>query len=121
MSIFELYLLFTLIPSIGAACIVLMALSVVGGTISMFVVTEEVGYDNSDSIRKYKIALKCVKASISIFIVSFALAIFIPSNDEMMLIMGTHYASNIKDVNKLPENSVKVLNKYLTDYLKDAK
>lgn len=49
------------------------------------------------------------------------LAVVTPTTDAAWKIVAIHYGTNIPNVEKLPENAVSAIHKYLQDYLDHSK
>ena len=68
---------------------------------------------------------KVFKYSIFVFVFGIVLAIFIPSQKNLLVIYGVggtiDYLKENKDANKIPDKCVKALDKYLDDALKEDK
>jgi len=112
MGLFELYVLF-MISAFGnfftaVAIVSLIAFGIV--TVISFLAWS---FDNSThGERVFKSTRWWLVAPVVMGLVATA----IPGKQDMLMIAGLYYASNIQGVNELPANVVKVLNNTLSSY-----
>ena len=108
MTAFELYLLFILLPNIGSAC---LGLSLIGAfVIFIWAMAHYVTRDINKPPKK-----RLLITSVILFLISTSM----PSSKEMAFILAGSYASDIEGIEELPENTIKALNKYLEEAVKD--
>lgn len=117
-EVFVLWLLFTVMPNIsilfGLPFTILVCGWVIVGTISIFG-----GYDDMQPIIN---KAKKLKTYIHMIVIGFILTIFIPSSDQMKILIGGYFAvntveavGNVEGIERLPENVVKAMNKFLEE------
>ncbi len=58
--------------------------------------------------------IKKIHVAVPFIVMSFAM--FIPSEKQMMYIIGGYAATNVEDIEKLPKNVVDAANKFLESY-----
>jgi hypothetical protein len=103
MSVFELYLIFTVLPAInGVAFTVLLF----GGfsLIGLIIFIEELGEDRVNKIIQY---LKVILP------IALILVVIIPSESQLKYIIGGSYVTNIENIEKLPPNMIDAANQFL--------
>lgn len=90
---------------------------IIGGLLFVFCFCEE--YD--DDRRKY---IKAAKPCLVTFIIAVVGIIFAPTTKQLYAIYGVgtviDYAKSSPEVQKLPDNAVKALNKYLESVTEDS-
>lgn len=104
MTMFELYLLFVLMPAFGVITGVTSLVLFVCWLVAVFYC--EMEYD--------RLPVKTVSRWLLIPVVTCMLvSAAIPSEKQIALLVGGHYAMNVEGMDELPENVVNALNGYL--------
>ena len=118
MSVFELWLLFTL-PQIGELIVVL---SLSGLILSLFVgaVLFAVGRDDND-LGVTAAGKKLMTRVAPMLVAAIVVGTLIPSPENMKYIVGGYVATNADSIENLPDNLAKAANKFLEDYSDDKK
>ena len=106
MSVFELYVL-TTIPSVGYFFV---TVSIVTAILSGF------GVMVYAMVNDEMLPNPARNTLIAVILVCGFIGVLIPGERAMYTIVGGYIATNIEDVEKLPANTVKALNKLLEDY-----
>lgn len=117
MSLLKLYLLLYLIPTIqttGVICLILLIIICFSWLI--IIITEEECYKCQE-----KTYNKFFYIIISILLTISVVSIFFPDKDTIMQIYGIHYVSNLSEINNVPTNALKLLNKEITEKLEEKK
>lgn len=106
MSIFTLYLLFTVVPgldgalTIFAVCSVLASIGLGVGVLTAFDDEKEILYT-------------WIKGTILFFVALTIVGIFVPNKDQILTIAGGYAVTNDAEMKKLPDNILKAANAYL--------
>lgn len=112
MSLFELYLMLIL-PSVA------VFLFVVG--IFSFLIFTGAYFASYDFCRDDEYGVKfrsvCLKAIIPLSFFAMFLSTIIPDKHNMLILIGSHYVTNIDGAQDVPVNTIKALNKLLTEYV----
>jgi len=123
-EILVLWLLFTVIPTLGALMFPIVLFSIIGGI--FIAVFAAIGHFDGDekannAVRKIKESIFC-KPFLIPFSFIFMLSLLSPSESQMKYIIGGYFAYNsaqyigdVKGVEKLPENIVNAVNSYLEE------
>lgn len=117
MSTFQLYLL-TRLDAFSQTFNVLS-----WGTFILTLITAVFGLFHKAQIYdiSFEEAFKATKYSAIVFCIICFISCLIPNKKDMALIVAGKWATNSAEMQKLPENVVKVTNKFLEEYLKDDK
>ena len=108
MSIFELFLLTTIVPNLGVALGILLSMSIAWLCIMSFVcVISEFDGDCVSFLKKH------IKKSIIVFTALLLLNVPMPSERQMLLVAGGYAATNNAEIKKLPTNAAKAVNAWL--------
>ncbi len=114
MSIFELWILTTVVPGLGCALHVLLIMSIVWIAImGLLCMISELDEDVTKFFKKH------IKKSVGAFVVLLFLNVPMPSERQMLLIAGGYTATNNAEIKKLPTNAAKAVNAWL-DAVTDA-
>lgn len=80
---------------------------------------------SEDDLERSPFMKKMFKGSMFAIVLGVVMAIFIPSQKNLLIIYGVggtiDYLKENKDANKIPDKCVKALDKYLDDALKEDK
>lgn len=80
---------------------------------------------SEDDLEQSSFMKKMFKGSMFAIVLGVVMAIFIPSQKNLLIIYGVggtiDYLKENKDANKIPDKCVKALDKYLDDALKEDK
>jgi len=106
MSIFELYLIFTVVPALGGfAVFMLIAGGFIGGATFLFYEEMVKGIGS-----RVALLISILKYSIPVAVV---IVVFLPNEAQMKYIIGGSYVTNIENIEKLPPNMIDAANKFL--------
>lgn len=118
MSMFDLYVLFVLLPAINGfvipATICLISSILIGVIVWIIGVVE----NEPPAIAFGKLLLKTVAVPALVIALLSSLA---PTGKQVPVIVGGYVATNIEGVEKLPESMVKAVDSYLQQFNTDAK
>ena len=115
MSVFTLYLLFSLLPSLDWAAGLVMAVSAVL-FIAMciaWVITHIECYDDEEKKQILANTRKGMKISFIVLCSFLTVRVLVPNENAIYTIAGGYIATNTKGMAKLPENLVGAANDYL--------
>jgi len=112
MSIFELWLVTTLIPNINATAIGVMVLSGLAAVIPAGVLVGCWLDDDGEEFSHARL-VRVVRALVITCAVSTTLVCILPAKKQMMLILGGAIVTNIEGIEKLPPNLVRAANAFL--------
>ena len=118
MSTLDIYLLTTVIPNID---VLLSYIYVPTMIIIFFLLLFWVGCKAYDDDSSAEIVLNRIKTFLIIWFISISIAVFIPSREDLKIIVAGNYLTNVKGIDKLPENTIKFLNKYFEEETKENK
>lgn len=117
MGTFELWLLFSFIPSLNLLGGFVVLVGTIAGIFgSIFYTTHLNGVTQGEENVALFIKSK-VKAFVVIYSIALMAAFFVPSKEEIALIVGGSYATQIEGAENLPPNIVKSMNKALESYI----
>lgn len=113
MSLFTLYLLFSLLPNLrqlaeGQLWIVVILGVIFGGGMCL---AGEAERDMPDTIRRW--ALRVVKVALSLGVFLVMLLTIVPKENQLYLIAGGYAVTNNTELKKLPDNVLHAANSYL--------
>ena len=114
MTLFEAWLIFTspnLAMFVGVTSMVAGSLAAIA--IVLLTIEVDSGLEDASKLKWRPIALKVV----AVCVVTGFLSAAYPTETQMYAIVGGHYGTNIEGVEELPENTVRYLNKQLTEHL----
>ncbi len=122
MELWQLWLLFT-VPAIAIFVSVISVSIVFIGTILLLFLGSKLCYDKAskqcDDVPETKALLKFLVPTYSVFCVIALLSALVPTKDDAMKIVGGYYITNIENIDNLPPNIVKAVNKFIEEYLED--
>jgi hypothetical protein len=104
MSLFALYLLIMLDR---------VEYLFVGIMLSIVLITFMLSVIYAEDIGK---VVKVLKRGFAGFLTAMLLMTLIPNTKQAMLIVGGYYVTNLEDINKLPDNTVRAINTFLEEY-----
>jgi len=108
MTSFQFYIL-TRLDSIGILCFVIAIISgMVIFWLSLF------SYDQRDEIRE--LFKHYIKLSVIIFIISISVTVLLPTTKEALLIYSVPQILNNKEMQKLPDNVLRLLNEKIEEW-----
>ncbi|MCK4609487.1 MAG: hypothetical protein KAT71_08390 [Gammaproteobacteria bacterium] len=107
MSVFELYLIFTVIPGIKVVPVVILICFA-----CLAVAAIPVAIETSEEFFKAYLS-KCLNSAKFLIPLAAVIIVAVPSTDQMKYIIGGSYVTNIENIEKLPPNVVDAANKFL--------
>lgn len=118
MTTWQLYLITRLdyMHTILAIILCISTCVVVIGVIGVINCLNE-GDELDKNSKEYIRGLKIFKKSLFAFIISGLLLFFIPTQKDILKIYAADWATNSKEMQKLPDNTVKALNTLLENYI----
>lgn len=112
MSMFDLWLLTTVIPGLDASVgLCMLLLGLVGGVLLMFCAFAT--FDNDDAAPQLQ---KLSKIAVATWLCLLVLKTLLPNEDQLKWIVGGYFATNIEGVEQLPPNVIRAANKFLEDF-----
>jgi len=119
MSVFLLWLLFSVLPSIREISEIIVILYITGIVILLIMTPILMSSDYEENLTG---GLKLAKnMGLSSYIPALILSIFIlvPNKEAMVHITGAYIVTNTETISDLPPNLAKSANKFLEDYLNE--
>lgn len=116
MSIFTLYFIFVILPSLA---VVITALLVLSLAISIVLFAFAFGTVRNEELAKS--SLKKAKYFAGVFAALTLISIFVPSERQLYTIAGAYAITNIGEIDKLPKNLVDAANAYLEKIIENEK
>lgn len=123
MDFLTLYFI-VILPSLKSAFIALAAIALIGFITAGIVCLAQGDLVYNDDDKKkafFKSGRSYLKKGAIIFAPILLLASFIPSEKQMMYLIGGYAATNVENIEKLPKNMVNAANKFLEDYTEEKK
>lgn len=114
MSLFTLYLVFVVLPSL--ACWISMA----AFTFAMAAAVLGIASVGETYREEGKRAREAAKKSLIAAIITGILSIFLPSTSQIYTVIGAYGATNSAEIMKLPDNIAKAANSYLEKLNEDS-
>lgn len=115
MTMFELYLL-TRFETLSKLFEVGAVLSAVFGVATLASIAFAI---DSGEEKWIKISVKATKAFCIILIVSVFGSVAVPSNKALAIMFAGSWATQSSETKKVPDKAMKVLNKFMDEYLED--
>lgn len=123
MDFLTLYFI-VILPSLKSAIIALAAIVLIASIVMgvAYFIQGDIVYGDSDKKKAlFKSGRSYLKKGAIIFAPILLLASFIPSEKQMMYLIGGYAATNVENIEKLPKNMVNAANKFLEDYTEEKK
>jgi heme/copper-type cytochrome/quinol oxidase subunit 2 len=98
--------------------LILILITIFIGGIIYFVEYQD-RWTNEEDKKELKNKFKLINYLAIIEIIIILLSIFVPSQKDILTIYSAQWATNSDEVKKLPDNTVKAINKLLEDYTKE--
>jgi len=108
-----LYLIFVIVPGLKLALCLILIITCVGSLGSFLVLFSFKVVEGSEEVPSW--ASKTFKVALVTFLITGVLNMFVPSQKQMLLVLGIHSVTNIEGIEKLPKNIVKRLNDILEE------
>ena len=112
-----------ILPSIGGAITAIGVITGVGFGVAgiIYFVSGDMTYGDSDKkTGLFESARKAIRTGAIICFPVILFSSFIPTSKQMMYMIGGYAATNVENIEKLPENVVNAANKFLEQYTDKA-
>ena len=120
MSLFEAWLIFVspgAVSALGVVSWITVFVAIIICPISLLVSSDaetKSSYDRANFVSAVSIKIAFILSLVGIT------TFFYPSQNQMYAMLGGYYGTNIEGVEELPENTVRYLNKKLTEHLEET-
>lgn len=124
MSAWDIYWLTRLEPLLDASVafrwglFVISAIFVIIAAIAWTCSLEEREHQAKDTRASALRMIKCAAVSVCLTIIPWTVSVLTPSKSDLAIIFAGAWATNSEEMQKLPDNVVGTLNKFMTDYIK---
>jgi amino acid transporter len=98
--------------------LILILITIFIGGIIYFVEYQD-RWTNEEDKKELKNKFKFINYLAIIEVIIIILSIFVPSQKDILTIYSAQWVTNSDEVKKLPDNTVKAINKLLEDYTKE--
>lgn len=115
MSLFTLYLIITVIPSLNILFTISTIVMVIVATITLVVglqLVDDCDFKNKEG----QFVIKAIKRTVTGLIISVLMCIATPSKEQIYTIVGGYAVTNVEGIDKLPKNMVAAANKFLEEF-----